>query len=44
MFKQYQWRIIIRVTFMFLVLSLGAYLLVNAQYVYLLVLVPVIVY
>jgi two-component system, NtrC family, nitrogen regulation sensor histidine kinase NtrY len=44
MFKQYQWRIIIRVTLMFLVLSLGAYLLVNAQYVYLLVLVPVISY
>jgi two-component system, NtrC family, nitrogen regulation sensor histidine kinase NtrY len=44
MFKQYQWRIIIRVALMFLVLSLGSFLLVKEQYVYLMVLVPVVVY
>jgi two-component system, NtrC family, nitrogen regulation sensor histidine kinase NtrY len=44
MFKQYQWRIIIRVTLMFLVLSLGSFLLVKEQYVYLIVLVPVVVF
>jgi len=41
-FKQYQWRILIRVLFLFVTLSITAFLLVKQQYVYLVLATPVI--
>lgn len=43
-FKKTEWRIFIRVVLLFLVLSLAAFLLVKALYVYLIILTPVIIY
>lgn len=43
-FKNFEWRIIIRVVLLFLVLSLAAYLLVNSLYLYLALLSPVVFY
>ncbi len=43
-FKKTEWRIFIRVVFLFLVLSAAAFLLVKALYVYLIILTPVIIY
>ena len=44
MFKQFEWRILIRVVMLFIVISGTAFLLVNGYYVYLLLAVPVIIY
>jgi two-component system nitrogen regulation sensor histidine kinase NtrY len=44
MFKQFEWRILIRVALLFIVISGTAFLLVNGYYVYLLLAVPVIIY
>ena len=43
-FKQFEWRIFVRVVFLFLTLSAAALLLVKEWYVYLLIVVPVIIY
>src|SRR5687768_15570707 len=43
-FKNFEWRIIIRVLLLFAVLSGAAYLLVHRQYLYLAVLSPVVFY
>src|ERR1043165_8316760 len=43
-FKNFEWRILIRVLFLFITLSLASFLLVRQWYVYLLVAVPVIIY
>lgn len=43
-FKNFEWRIIIRVILLFFVLSLAAYLLVSHRYLYLALLSPVIFY
>lgn len=43
-FKNFEWRIIIRVLLLFAVLSLAAYLLVNARYLYLALLSPIVFY
>ncbi len=44
MFKNYQWRILIRVLFLFITLTAASYLVVRGWYVYLLIAVPVIIY
>lgn len=44
MFKQFEWRILVRVALLFVTLSGTAFLLVNGYYVYLLLAVPVIIY
>lgn len=44
MFKQFEWRILIRVVMLFIVISGTAFLLVNGYYVYLLLAIPVIIY
>jgi nitrogen fixation/metabolism regulation signal transduction histidine kinase len=43
-FKKFKWRILLRVLLLFLALSLAAFLLVKSLYVYLLIMVPVIIY
>jgi two-component system nitrogen regulation sensor histidine kinase NtrY len=43
-FKKYEWRILIRVIILFLTLCVASFILVNKWYVYLLLLVPVIIY
>ncbi len=43
-FKKYEWRILIRVIILFLTLCVASYILVNKWYVYLLLLIPVIIY
>src|ERR1041384_6230571 len=43
-FKNFEWRILIRVLFLFITLSLAALLLVKQWYVYLLIAAPVIIY
>jgi two-component system nitrogen regulation sensor histidine kinase NtrY len=42
MFKRFEFRILIRVAFMFLVLCLAAVTVIQAQYIYLIILIPVI--
>jgi two-component system, NtrC family, nitrogen regulation sensor histidine kinase NtrY len=44
MFKNYQWRILIRVLFLFITLTAASYLVVRGWYVYLVIAVPVIIY
>lgn len=44
MFKQYQWRILVRVALLLVTLSATAYLLVQQHLAYLLITVPVIIY
>jgi two-component system, NtrC family, nitrogen regulation sensor histidine kinase NtrY len=44
MFKKYQWRILIRVVLMLTTLTAAAFLIVGKQYIYLLVIVPVVIY
>jgi len=44
MFKQYEWRIIIRVILMFITISIASYILVINQYLYEVVVFPVIIY
>jgi signal transduction histidine kinase len=44
MFKSYQWRIIIRIVFLFIVLTASSFLLVKGWYVYLMLACPVIAY
>jgi nitrogen fixation/metabolism regulation signal transduction histidine kinase len=43
-FKNFEWRILLRVLFLFITLSAASYLLVKQWYVYLLIAIPVIVY
>jgi nitrogen fixation/metabolism regulation signal transduction histidine kinase len=43
-FKQFEWRIFIRVVLLFITLSAASFLLVKELYVYLLLVVPVIIY
>jgi len=43
-FKKFKWRILLRVLLLFVTLSGAAYLLVNKWYVYLVIIVPVIIY
>jgi nitrogen fixation/metabolism regulation signal transduction histidine kinase len=43
-FKNFEWRILIRVLFLFITLSLASFLLVKQWYVYLLIVAPVIIY
>src|SRR5215467_8650662 len=43
-FKNFEWRILIRVLLLFITLSTSAFLLVNQLYVYLFIAVPVIIY
>ena len=43
-FKQFEWRILVRVVFLFITLSATSFLLVNQWYVYLLLAVPIIIY
>ncbi|HET9745408.1 MAG TPA: HAMP domain-containing sensor histidine kinase [Chitinophagaceae bacterium] len=43
-FKQFEWRILIRVVFLFITISASSFLLVNQWYVYLLLAVPIIIY
>lgn len=44
MFKNIEWRILLRVALLFLVLSLTAILVVKGWYVYLVIMVPIIIY
>jgi len=44
MFKQYEWRIIIRVILMFITISIASYILVINQYLYEVIVFPVIIY
>ena len=44
MFKQYEWRIIVRVVLMFLTISIASYLLVSGQYPYEIIIVPIIIF
>ncbi len=44
MFKKYEWRILLRVLLMFITLSAASFLLVKGWYVYLLLVLPVIIY
>ena len=44
MFKQFEWRILIRVVLLFVTLSAAAFLLVKEFYVYLLIAFPIIIY
>ncbi|HET6995355.1 MAG TPA: ATP-binding protein, partial [Chitinophagaceae bacterium] len=43
-FKNFEWRIVLRVAFLLITLSLAAFILVKQWYVYLLLAVPVIMY
>ncbi|TMI71630.1 MAG: HAMP domain-containing histidine kinase [Bacteroidetes bacterium] len=43
-FKNFEWRIVLRVAFLLITLSLAAFILVKQWYVYLLLAVPVIIY
>jgi len=43
-FKNFEWRILIRVLFLFITLSFASFLLVKQWYVYLLIAAPVIIY
>lgn len=43
-YKKFEWRIVLRVLFLFILLTAAAYLLVNKWYVYLVFLIPVIIY
>lgn len=43
-FKQFEWRILVRVVFLFITLSATSFLLVNQWYVYLLLAIPIIIY
>jgi two-component system, NtrC family, nitrogen regulation sensor histidine kinase NtrY len=44
MFKKYQWRIVLRILLMLIALTAAAFLLTKGQYVYLLIIVPIIIY
>jgi two-component system, NtrC family, nitrogen regulation sensor histidine kinase NtrY len=43
-FKQFEWRILTRVVFLFITISAASFLIVNQWYVYLLLAIPVIIY
>src|SRR5687767_9143070 len=43
-FKQFEWRILIRIVFLFITLSAASFLLVKELYVYLLLAIPVVIY
>jgi len=43
-FKQFEWRILVRVLLLFITLSISSFFLVKELYVYLLIAVPVIIY
>lgn len=43
-YKKFEWRIVLRVLFLFIILTTAAFLLVNKWYVYLVFLIPVIIY
>ena len=43
-FKQFEWRILIRVVFLFITITAAAFLIVNQWYVYLLLAIPIIIY
>src|SRR5689334_17624211 len=43
-FKQFEWRILVRVVILFITLSATSFLLVKGWYVYLLLIIPVIIY
>jgi len=43
-FKKFEWRILLRVLFLFIVLSATSYLLMSKLYIYLIFLVPLIIY
>ncbi|HEV8284648.1 MAG TPA: HAMP domain-containing sensor histidine kinase [Chitinophagaceae bacterium] len=43
-FKNFEWRILLRVAFLFITLSVASFLLVKQWYVYLLIVIPVIIY
>jgi two-component system, NtrC family, nitrogen regulation sensor histidine kinase NtrY len=43
-FKKYEWRIVLRVLFLFTTLTAAAFLVVKQQYVYFIILLPVIIY
>src|SRR4026208_345845 len=43
-FKQFEWRILIRIVFLFITLSAASFLLIKELYVYLLLAIPVIIY
>jgi two-component system, NtrC family, nitrogen regulation sensor histidine kinase NtrY len=43
-YKKFEWRIVLRVLFLFILLTAAAYLLVNKWYVYLVFLIPLIIY
>src|SRR5688572_20130721 len=44
MFKSVEWRILIRIVLLFIALSAAAYLFVKAMFIYLVILVPVVIY
>ena len=44
MFKQFEWRILVRVVLLFITISVASFLLVKELYVYLLLAAPVIIY
>ena len=44
MFKQYQWKILIRVAALMVVLTAGAFLIAKGYYFYLILVAPVLVY
>jgi two-component system, NtrC family, nitrogen regulation sensor histidine kinase NtrY len=44
MFKSVEWRILIRIVLLFLTLSASSYLFVTALYIYLVIMVPVVIY
>jgi two-component system, NtrC family, nitrogen regulation sensor histidine kinase NtrY len=44
MFKKYQWRIVLRILLMLIALTTAAFLLTKGLYIYLLIIVPIIVY
>lgn len=44
MFKSVEWRILIRIVLLFITLSAASYLVVSGMYIYLVILVPVILY
>jgi hypothetical protein len=43
-FKQFEWRILVRVLLLFITLSTASFLIVKGIYVYLLLLAPIIIY
>lgn len=43
-FKKYEWRIVLRVLLLFITLTVAAFLMVKQQYVYFIILIPVIIY